>query len=247
MIFSAGKLSRLIRVAALAGLLAAAGPLAAQTTWQEEFAKMPLTEKVSELNRHNCVKVMLASFQRNPAVKALIFMPGATDEFYFFRRARAALTKSAPTLLDAVSALTNQTYIRATLNPPFLLLRTDEDPLEPIVVIQDQRTADRLRKKHFERHGIFNDRDWDYMQPILAFDLNTKMLPVLQSHESHHFFRHSFAEYDLQGWDALRAVALAGKTGFAVSRKKVVFSGDTRVKAPAVPPSPDFLQDKNGD
>ncbi|MGD0812310.1 MAG: hypothetical protein ABSA83_01790 [Verrucomicrobiota bacterium] len=247
MIFSAGKLSRLIRVAALAGWLAAAGPLAAQSTWQVEFAKMPLTEKVSELNRHNCVKVMLASFQRNPAVKALIFMPGATDEFYFFRRARAALTNSAPTLLDAVCALTNQTYIRATLNPPFLLLRTDEDPLEPIVAIQDQRTAERLRKKHFEKHGVFNDRDWDFMQPMLAFDLDTKMLPALQSHESHHFFRHSFAEYDLQGWDALRAVALAGKTAFTVCRKKVVFSGDTRVKAPAVPPSPEFLQNKTGD
>ena len=45
---------------------------------------MPLTEKVSELNRHNCVKVTLGSLQRNPAVKALIFMPGARDEFYFF-------------------------------------------------------------------------------------------------------------------------------------------------------------------
>jgi hypothetical protein len=241
MIFQTVKFSLFVWTAALAS------PLAAQTTWQEEFAKMPLTEKVSELNRHNCVKVMLASFQRNPAVKALIFMPGATDEFYFFRRARAALTNRAPTLLDAVSALTNQTYIRATLRPPFLLMRTDEDPLEPIILIQDQRTADRLHKRHFEKHGIFNDRDWDFMQPILSLDLDTKMFPVLYSHESHHFFRHSFAEFDLNGWDALRAVALAGKTGFTVQRKKVVFTGDTRVKAPAVPPSPDFLYDKNGD
>ena len=205
---------------------------------------MPLTEKVSELNRHNCVKVMLGSLRRNPAVKALIFMPGATDEFYFFRRARAALTNSAPTLLDAVSALTNQTFIRATLRPPFLLMRTDEDPVDPIITIQDQRTADRVRKKHFEKHGVFNDRDWDFMQPILSFDLDTDMLPVLHSHESHHFFRHSFAEFDLNGWDALRAVALAGKTGFTVQRKKVVFAGDTRILAPAVPPSPDFLLDK---
>jgi hypothetical protein len=227
-------------------MAALASPLAAQTAWQEEFAKMPLAEKVSELNRHNCVKVMLGSFRRNPAVKALIFMPGATDEFYFFHRARAALTNRAPTLLDAVSALTNQTYIRAALNPPFLLMRTDEDPLDPIIVIQDQRTADRLRKKHFEKHGVFNDRDWDFMQPILDLDLDTKMFPALHSHESHHFFRHSFAEFDLNGWDALRAVALAGKTGFTVQKKRVVFIGDTRVKPPAVPPSPDFLYDKDG-
>jgi len=226
--------------------LALASPLAAQTNWQEELAKMPLTEKVSELNRHNCVKVMLNSFQRNPAVKALIFMPGATDEFYFFRRAKARLTNSAPTLLDAVAALTNQTYIRATLRPPLLLLHTAEDSLDPIIVIQDQHTADRLQKKHFEKHGVFNDRDWDFMQPILSFDLDTKMLPGLNSHESHHFFRHSFAEFGLNGWDALRAVALAGKTVFTVQKKRVVFTGDTRVIAPAVPPSANFLQDKDG-
>jgi hypothetical protein len=233
-------------LAALAGLLAAAGPLAAQTTWQEEFAKMPLTEKAPELNRHNCVRVMLGSLQRNPAVKALIFMPGATDEFYFFHRARATLSNSAPTLLDAVSALTNQTYIRATLCPPFLLMRTDEDPTNPIIDIQDRRTADRLQKKHFEKHGLYNDRDWDFMQPILSFDLDTKMFPALHSHESHHFFRHSFAEFDLNGWDALRAVALAGKTGFIVQRKRVVFVGDTRLIPPAVPPSADFLYEKDG-
>ena len=76
-------------------------------------------------------------------------------------------------------------------------------------------------------------------------NLDTKMLPGLYTHESHHFFRHSFAEFGLNGWDALRAVALAGKTEFAVDRKLVVFSGDPRVKPPAVPPSSDFLNDNN--
>jgi len=219
-------------------------PVAAQTNWQEELAKMPLTENVSVLDRHNCVKIMLASFQRNTAVKALIFMPGATDEFYFFHRARAILTNSTPTLLDAVTALTNQTYIRATLRPPLLLMRTAEDPLEPVIVINDQHTADRLHKKHFEKHGLYDDRDWDFMQPILSFDLDTKMFPGLYTHESHHFFRHSFAEFDLNGWDALRAVALAGKTCFTVEKKRVIFIGDTRVIAPAVTPSANFLLDK---
>jgi hypothetical protein len=155
------------------------------------------------------------------------------------------VTNSAPTLLDAVIALTNQTYIRATWRPPLLLLHTAEDPLDPIIVIQDQHTADRIHKKHFEKHGVFNDRDWDYMQPILSFDLDTKMLPGLYSHESHHFFRHSFAEFGLNGWDALRAVALAGKTEFTVLRKRVIFAGDPRVIPPAVPPTSDFLYDKN--
>jgi hypothetical protein len=209
-------------------LLATATALRAQPSWQEEFAKMPLTEKVSELDRHNCVRVMLNSFQRNAAVQALIFMPGATDEFYFFRRAHARLTNAAPTLLDAVIALTNQTYVRATVVPPFLLLHTAEDPLEPIAVVEDQRTADRIKRHHFEEHAVYNDRDWDYVEPILAFDVNTHITPRIGSHDSYHFFRHSFAAFDLNGWDALRAVALADKTTFTVKKRWIVFAGDTR-------------------
>ncbi len=45
---------------------------------------MPLGTNVTELNRTNCVGIMLRAFQSNNVVKALIFMPGATDEFYFF-------------------------------------------------------------------------------------------------------------------------------------------------------------------
>lgn len=223
---------------------AACASLHAQT-WQDELSKMPLTAQTPELNRHNCVRVMLSSLRRDPVVKALVFMPGATDEFYFFRRAHAKLTNTAPTLLDAVTALTNQTYIRATFRSPLLLLHTAEDSLDPMIDIQDQRTAERLHKKHFEKSALFDDRDWDYVQPILDFDLNTKILPGPGTHESHHFFRHSFAEFDLNGWDALCAVALAGKTEFTVKKKLVIFTGDPRVKPPAVPPTTDFLRDNN--
>src|ERR1700760_589656 len=86
----------------------------AEDPWQMALSRMPLGTNVTELNRSNCVKIMLPAFQSNAVVKALIFMPGATDEFYMFRRARATLTNENPTLLDAVNALTNQTLIRAT-------------------------------------------------------------------------------------------------------------------------------------
>ena len=56
-------------------------PLAtAQTNWQEALAKMPLTQPAAELNRTNAVKIMLASFQRNAAVKALGF-PAKFEHF----------------------------------------------------------------------------------------------------------------------------------------------------------------------
>lgn len=232
---------RFLAFRAAMALLPAAVPLVAQPSWQEEFAKMPLTEKVPELNRHNGVRIMLGSFRRNPAVKALIFMPGATDEFYFFRRAHAALANTSPTLLDAVEALTNQTYIQVTLEPPFLVLHTAEDPLEPLAAVEDQRMAERIKKKRFEKHALFNDRDWDFVQPILAFDLNIHITPGLHVHESNHFFRHSLAEFDLNGWDALRAVALAGKTKFTIQKKRIVFEGDLRYLAKPANLTPDFL------
>ena len=223
--------------------LSAAMALRAQPAWQEEFSKMPLAGNVSELDRHNCVAVMLHSFQRNPAVQALIFMPGATDEFYFFRRARARLTNAAPTLLDAVIALTNQTWVRATVVQPFLLLHTAEDPLEPIAVVADQRTADRIKRRHFEKHAVYDDFGWDRLEPVLAFDIDTHITPRAGSRDSYHFFRHSFAEFDLNGWDALRAVALADKTKFTVKKRWIAFEGDHRYLANPANPGDFLLKD----
>jgi hypothetical protein len=211
-------------------LLAAATSVSAEPSWQEELAKMPLTEKPVELNGHNCAPILFSAFQRSPVVQALILMPGATDELYFFRRAHARITNAAPTLLDAVSALTNQTFIQATFRAPLLLLHTVEDPLEPSITVEDERTANRIRKKHFEKHAIFYDRDWDFVEPILAFDLNTRLLPALRSHDSHHFFRNSLVEYDLNGWDALKALALAGKTKVVIQRRRILFQGDNRYR-----------------
>ena len=118
----------------------------AAETWQAALGRMPLGTNVTQLNRTNCVGIMLGAFQSNDVVKAMVFMPGATDEFYFFRRAQADLTNSPASLLDAVSALTNQTLIRATFRPPLLLLHTDEDLLEPAIKVEHQPTADKLRQ-----------------------------------------------------------------------------------------------------
>jgi hypothetical protein len=212
----------------------------AQSSWQDEFAKMPLVRPVAELTQSNCVQVMLDSFKKNSAVKGLIFMPGATDEFYFFHRARASISNAAPSLLDAVCALTNQTYIRATLRPPFLVMHTEEDPLEPIEVIEDARTAERIKGRHFEKSAVFYDRHWDHLHPLLTFYLGTKIRPGVRTHETNHFFRHSFAEFNLTGWEILEAVAMAGKTKFTVKKNLVVFEGDTRMMAPTPVPD-DFL------
>ena len=212
--------------------------LFAAESWQSALSRMPLEPNITELSRSNCVEVMLRAFQSNDVVKALIFMPGATDEFYMFKRARAQLTNASPTLLDAVVALTNQTLIRATFRVPFLLLHSDEDSSEPLIKIESESAIEKLKHTRFVGHGVYNDRDWDFMQPILRDCLKADIRPWRYSRASWHFYRHSFAAWNLDGWEALEAVAFAGKTRLTVRRKSVVdfrgieveFKPDARIR-----------------
>jgi hypothetical protein len=192
---------------------------------------MPLRTGAVELNRGNCAALMLGAFASNATVKALVLMPGATDEFYMFRRARAAVTNAAPTLLDAVTALTNQTYIRVTFRPPLLLLHTDEDPLEPLITVNDAPTAEKLHHARFVPHLASNDRDWDFIAPLLKQNLKVKFEPGLRDVKSWHFYRHSFAAWNLDGWETLEAVSLAGKETVTIEKKRVVFAGDERTRS----------------
>ena len=198
--------------------------------WQGAVASMPLRTRITELNRSNCVEVMLQAFQSNQLVRALIFMPGATDEFYMFRRAKAALTNVNPSLLDAIIALTNQTLIRVTFHSPLLLLHSDEDPLEPLIRVEHQPTAEKMEYRSFP-HLFSNDRDWDEIQPILKKTLKVDVLPWRFSYDTYHFYRHSFAGWGLSGREALETVALAGKTTITVQKRKVIFEGDERIRA----------------
>jgi len=199
--------------------------------WQGALAAMPLRTGITELNRANCVEVMLQAFQSNEVVKALIFMPGATDEFYMFHRAKAQLANTNPSLFDAVAALTNQTLIRATFHAPLLLLHTDEDPLEPLMRVVDQSTAEKLPRRNFPAHVLYNDRDWDVLQPVLKKALKMDIRPWRYSYDTYHFYRHSLAGWGLNGWEALEAIALAGKTTARVESRRIIFDGDERVRA----------------
>jgi hypothetical protein len=221
-------------LACVLGLMVVLGErssLGAGAAWESALAAMPLPAGVTRLEQTNCVHLLLNAFQSNDVVKALIFMPGATDELYMFHRAKAVLDKVSPTLLDAVIALTNQTFIRATFRPPFLLLHSDEDPLEPLAQIHDERTAARIRKAKFKRHVVFEDQDWDSLLFELERTYGVWFYPRAGSTSSWHFYRHSFAAWRLTGWEGLQAVSLAGKTRFTVERGKVVFEGDQRVLA----------------
>ena len=224
----------------LACLVFATMPLPAAETWQEALARMPLPPNVAELTRTNVAEVLLTALQSNRTVKALVLLPGATDEFYFFLRAHVRLTNSAPTLLGAVVALTNQTQIRATFRAPMLLLHTAEDPTTPQVVVESEATARHLREKPFLTHFAYNDQDWDFVQPILDHALPGRftgwpvVLPPPKSADSWHFFRHTIAGWGLSCWEATEALSLANKTVVTVKKRSMIFEGDTRIPADAV-------------
>jgi hypothetical protein len=206
--------------------------------WQRSLSAMPLGADVTELNRTNCVPLMLGAFQSNGVVKALIFMPGATDEIYFFRRVRAALTNANPSLLDAVAALTNQTCIQATFQPPLLLLHTTEDALDGNAVVKNESTAEKLRERRVPGLLLFNDYDWNSVQFVLHKKLTVWLSPERGSSDSWHFYRHSFAACDLTEWEMLEALALAGKTTFTLHWLTADFQPDRR-KGPV--PKPESL------
>jgi hypothetical protein len=213
-------------------LIALAAGFVQADTWPEALARMPLDPGVRILNRSNCVDLMLRALASNNTVRALVFMPGATDELYFFHRVNAAVTNISPTLFDAVVALTNQTHIAVAWRPPMLLLHTQEDSTEPTSRVDHEGTAAKLRQRLFEPHSLYNDRDWDYLITGLRKKLKVNLRPWEHTHASNHFYRHSFAAWNLNGWEALEAVALAGKTTFTVQRGRVVFAADERIFAP---------------
>ena len=198
---------------------------------------MPLVRPASRLDKSNAGPLLIESFRSNAVVKALVLMPGCTDEIYFFEKAVAELKKPSPTLLDAVVALTNQTAIKLTFQPPFLLLYTAEDRLEGQRTVLDAEAMQKIRKASFIPHLVSFDKDWNYLLPLLEKSLKSNFFPQRNTTDSWHFYRHTFAAHGLNGEEALQAIALAGMTVYTVEgrtlfgRPKVRFEPDRRSEA----------------
>jgi hypothetical protein len=201
--------------------------LHAADNWPDALRAMPLNERVTEINEINFAPLFLGSFQSNHVVKALILMPATTDEFYFFHRANTKLGPADNNLLAALSALTNQTRIRAHFRPPFLLLYSPDDSLTAKIKIKSEASAAVLRATPYLPHASYNDRDWNYLRPILSQQLDTSFWPPLNTRDSWHFYRHSFAGWNLNGLETIEAIALAGKS--TVTIEKTFFKGRPKV------------------
>jgi hypothetical protein len=200
----------------------------ADENWQQALGEMPLGTNVTELTRTNCIPLMLNAFQSNSIVKALVFMPGAADEFVFLRRAHATLTKDNPSLMDAVVALTNQTYIRADFRPPFLLLYTTEDSLPPIAIIKNKSTAAKLQARIVPGRIVLCDSNWDYSRRAVAGKVNVRVLPFSDDPGTWHFWPNNFAACGVTQWELLEALALSDKTTFTVHWLTADYAPDMR-------------------
>jgi len=62
-------MKKMARLAVCAWLTTASATVLAQETWQDALSRMPLGAGVAELNRTNCVPLMLNAFQSNAVVR----------------------------------------------------------------------------------------------------------------------------------------------------------------------------------
>ncbi len=219
---------RAMLLAILVSVMSLCGKAFAGEDWQQAFSRMPLGGHITNLNRTNAIPLMLNAFQSNSVVKALIFMPGAADDFVFYRRAHATLTNANPSLADAIIALTNQTYIRAEFRPPFLLLYTTEDALNPIITIKSKSTAAKLQSRIIPGRIVLWDCRWDSVRPKLQNKLSIGLRPLPNAPDSFHFWPCNFTACGVTQWELLETVALSSKTTLTLHWLTANYALDTR-------------------
>jgi hypothetical protein len=199
--------------------------LCGQESWQSALARMPLNP-VIPLNRDNCMAAVLQGFQSNALVKALVFLPAVSDDFYLINRDRPKLNITASNLLEAITALTNKTDVRATFSQGALLLHLERDRLKPLVTIQDQATAQKLSNEHHLPQVLWIDAHWERLQPRLRKELKMEVLPTAKSSDAWHFARHNLAGWGLTDRELINLLSITGKTSVSIQKSFLVFQTD---------------------
>jgi len=179
---------------------------------------MPLPQML--LNRNNCIPILLKSFTSNAVVKALIFSPGVTDEFYLFNRDAVPLNLQVSNLWDAIVTLTNRTSIRASFTGAFLLLHLDSEQFAQVL------EAEPETRPNASKNGtrvLWNDQPWDATQPQLHKALGVQIHPMPGSETARHFYRVNVSGWNLSGSELLRAAALGTGTTFRTESDRIFF------------------------
>ena len=198
-----------------------------QPAWPEALASMPLPGGTNPIERDNAIRRILEGLRSNGTVKAIVVLPAVSDDLYLINRDKPKLGLFATNLHDAILQLTNKTEIRATFQPPFLLLHRDEDSLTLQVTIKSAEAIERLRRESRLPRVMFCDAHWQQVRTALNTKLRPSILPWSKSENAWHFARHNIAGWNLTDWELLTAVSLSGKTRFTVEKRRVIFQPRT--------------------
>jgi hypothetical protein len=213
----------LVRLICMLGMLGAAIPGQCVEPWRMELASMPLNTNRIHFFKGEPARAILRAFTSNPVVKAIVMMPGSTDELYFHDRGTCFFTNN-PTLLDALNELTNRTSIRATFRAPFLLLSETNDYSMPLLAPSNSETFEILAKKSFVPEWLMLDKEWDQLYPLMDKHLGLKLTPKLGSPEAWHFYRVYFSAYNLNAKEAIELISLAAQTEVHAEKNRLIFS-----------------------
>lgn len=209
--------------------LVASAAIGRAQDWTNALARMPIGTNVAWLTRTNCAQVLFQALSADATVKAIVFMPGATDELYFFHRVNVRLTNARPSLLDAVQALTNQSPLRIVFRAPLLLIHSEEDVLELDIKVEHPATVSKLKAATIAGRQEFLDRDWKAVRDHHLRKIAVGISPLNRFAITRHFYRHTYAGWNLTAWETLEATAFAGKTRFVVGRNRATFDLDERI------------------
>jgi len=192
-------------------------------SWENELSAMPLPASVLPLRRENCISICVTNFHSNAVVKALIFLPGVSDDFYLINRDKKDLAIRAFNLLEALCRLTNSTQLSVTFREPFLLVHTRNDQCDPAIVVKHRATAAALMAARSIPSVVCSDAHWDSIQPVLQKNLHMRVRPLPGSRDDWHFNRHNLAAYGTTDLELVSALSLTARTTAIIQKNRLNF------------------------
>jgi hypothetical protein len=189
--------------------------------WRETLARTPFSKTSFQVYQTEPVELILKAFRPTGVLRGVVLMPGAADQIYFSDWGRVELG-AAPSLLDALNALTNQARMSYSFVAPFLLIHLPRDTTnDPVTFVADAAAKLHARKKLGEI--FYLDRPYNRVLGELKKVTGLKANPDQRDPGSWHFYRLSLVGYDLSAPELLRAIAYGTKTSALVEKRRVVF------------------------
>jgi hypothetical protein len=193
--------------------------------WQTAFSKISIHTQTFPAHQTPPIELILTNFQPTAEIRGVILMPGAADRIIFYDWGEINLREN-PTLLDAITALTNKVGLRVFVTPPFLLIGMPyDDPSDPLTILPKTR-PEKLKLDQHKLPGrtYYIDRPYDRLVPKIQKVSRLRIKPSLSDPASWHFYRLSFIAYDLDAADLLRAVAYGTKTSVRIEGRRATFA-----------------------